>query len=633
MKKLISLIIAAVLTAFAVCSAPASAASDNQVKYETIKVTAHLYSDDDTESLTCLFRSDLPSVPYIGVTDYLSQLYEVKFSTLKNGDGTFTISDKYGSMTVDVDKDLITFDSYEDFMFNDTRPILEDETADYIQSEDEINIIGDQKSPELDLSKYGIDLTSWGDEVYFPLTTINDIFAGTYHAALYIDGEIYFADVMEDEPYYDAESMCKSVKRDKTLAEFTYNELCFVMDNFYGCPPNSPLAEDIAYKGFDRTLAEYNAATKRARTFLQSDDLVDYCYGMMFLDEYLNDGGHTVMSAGVQRGISEYPDSAFAKAFYESVYDGDDDRYMTVMRYYADEIEDENALEDLEDYKEQELKKLTEVKTWDDASFYRFGAVGLFVFEEFKDAVVDAFKWSLDYSVDNGINNFVIDLSTNGGGSTAVSVYMLSVMRDYSRSDYEDRLSENRFYYTDTVDKNLDGEFDEKDGEVSYDLNFAILTTRFSFSCANLLPCIAKDNGIPILGETSGGGTCAISLHYDPSGFMYAVSDNTMMVHEDGRDLDGGAEPDYKLPGRDDDYEGFYNIDRIKKCVNSYYASTPDTPEPTEEPTEDDTPVIVPEVDSSVVMYVWIGAISVSVIAVIIFAVILIRSSSKKKRL
>lgn len=31
---------------------------------------------------------------------------------------------------------------------------------------------------------------------------------------------------------------------------------------------------------------------------------------------------------------------------------------------------------------------------------------------------------------------------------------------------------------------------------------------RNSFSCANLLPCIAQEYRIPIIGETSGGGTC-----------------------------------------------------------------------------------------------------------------------------
>ena len=57
------------------------------------------------------------------------------------------------------------------------------------------------------------------------------------------------------------------------------------------------------------------------------------------------------------------------------------------------------------------------------------------------------------------------------------------------------------------VDLNLDGVFDDRDKDVVYDFNFAVLTTKTSFSCGNLMPVMCKDNGICVLGETSGGGS------------------------------------------------------------------------------------------------------------------------------
>lgn len=628
MKRILSFIISAMLLTSAFC-APASAAAE-PISYKTAKVTAHLYSEDETETFTCLFRSDLPAVPYIGASDYLNQLYTVEFTTAKNSDGTFTVSDKYGDMVVDADKDTIHFDSYEDFAFNDPRPTLEDETCDYIEFDSSLHYVGDAKGLDLDLKKYGIDLTSWGDEVYFPLSTINDIFACVYHAALYIDGELWFADVMEDELYYDDSSLYKTTKRDKTLIEYTYNEICFVMDTFYGRPPRSQLSDSIADKGFDRTLEEYDRYTKRAKELLLSDDLIDYCYGMMFLDKYLDDGGHTTFSYGMQMGMDSYPDSAFTEAVTDSMYDLVDDRNSVIMEYYQGALIDQNQEEGLAKYREQEYAKLTEVRTWDDAAFYRSGETGVFVFDEFRDAVVEPFKWSLDYARDNGLENFVIDLSVNGGGSTAVSTYMMSVMRGYDLSEYYDTMTGNRFYTDDTIDRNLDGEFDEKDDDVRYDLRFAVLTSRFSFSCANMTACVAKDNDIAVIGETSGGGTCAVAVHYDPAGYMYAISDDTMMVHPDGSDVDGGAEPDCRLPGQDASYVGFYDIESIERGVEAFYTGKT-IPEPTAAPQEEPTAVADPVEDETSV-YVWTASIAVSLIAAAIFAIILIGGSKKRKR-
>ena len=70
-----------------------------------------------------------------------------------------------------------------------------------------------------------------------------------------------------------------------------------------------------------------------------------------------------------------------------------------------------------------ELEKYELVKSWDEGSgsrFYRVGDTGVFVFDSFLNEVVYAFKWSLDYAKENGIKNFVIDVSCNKGGLSSV---------------------------------------------------------------------------------------------------------------------------------------------------------------------------------------------------------------------
>ena len=66
------------------------------------------------------------------------------------------------------------------------------------------------------------------------------------------------------------------------------------------------------------------------------------------------------------------------------------------------------------------------------------------------------------------------------------------------------------------MDLNLDGEINDLDKSVYYDFEYAFITSKVSYSCGNLLPCLAKDAGFPIFGERSGGGACSLLIAYTP---------------------------------------------------------------------------------------------------------------------
>ena len=630
MNKLISfLLIPILLIAAAVpaAAAPAVIATGDAVSYRAEELTAYLYSKDDTVSMSCLFRADLPTVPYIGAVDYLNQLYTVAFTSKKNPDGTFTVSDPNGEMIVDVEKDTVHFDDFETFVESDTRPILEDETAYYLLDEVEFEVLHDFGAVDLDLAAYGIDLTASGDQVYFPLTTINDIFASVYHQALYLDGALCFIDVMEDELYYDDSSLFDSLTRTKMLASFSYRELCFAMDHFYGCPPKAKLADAIREKGFDRALADYDATTAQAREMLQSADLIDYLYGLLYLDEYIDDGGHSMMSYGFQVGLDRHTVSALSKAFTATAGDFTDGRIVQLISYYQGLIDDNNAAKKLRDERERVFASMTAVKEWDEAVFYVVNGVGFFSFDEFKDAVVEPFKWSLDYAVENGIGDFVVDLSLNGGGSTAVNYYFLSMMCGDARMDFSNRLTDSRYSLSATVDRNLDGVFDEADDQVNYDLRFAVMTSDATFSAANALACALKERGIAVIGESSGGGTCAVSVHYDASGFAFVLSDAAMIVDTEGDDLDSGATADVETPGRLSGYQGFYDFETIGAGMRRFYQSGSASSAKTDRPSAVLSTVQVPEV------VLWSVPCAVALLHLLIFIVTVIRNHPKKKRI
>ena len=102
--------------------------------------------------------------------------------------------------------------------------------------------------------------------------------------------------------------------------------------------------------------------------------------------------------------------------------------------------------------------------------------------------------------------------------------------------------------FTFEADTNFDGIFDEKDKELKYDFNYAALTTRSSFSCGNLFPSILKDNGIPVMGATSGGGACAIQAMCTADGFCFQISSFRARLNTlDGDNIDGGVTPDIPI--------------------------------------------------------------------------------------
>ena len=79
------------------------------------------------------------------------------------------------------------------------------------------------------------------------------------------------------------------------------------------------------------------------------------------------------------------------------------------------------------------------------------------------------------------MKNFVIDISTNGGGSVDIDMMITSLLANSSVLYSENTMTRQRAKTTYVVDRNFDGKFDERDRDVRYDLNVGVLTSGFSF--------------------------------------------------------------------------------------------------------------------------------------------------------
>jgi hypothetical protein len=179
---------------------------------------------------------------------------------------------------------------------------------------------------------------------------------------------------------------------------------------------------------------------------------------------------------------------------------------------------------------------------------------------------------------DPKVKNFIIDLSTNGGGEfySAMAIMSLVTGKSYIRSENTLTGEVTTVYYN--VDRNLDGKFDAKDREVKYDLNFAVLTSKASFSSANLLASTLHENGIPIIGEQSSGGSCSVITKPTADGWEYSHSSYTRLVDGELNNIDGGVPVDVLLVNTNADgsknYSTFFDVAQVGARINEYYGNT-----------------------------------------------------------
>lgn len=167
-----------------------------------------------------------------------------------------------------------------------------------------------------------------------------------------------------------------------------------------------------------------------------------------------------------------------------------------------------------------------------------------------------------------GVEDVVIDISTNGGGTLGILIKLLALLskNNIGRAYvYLDNYNVAQNMYC-AVDSNDDGEYDTNDCFGS-DFKFHILTSPYSFSCGNLFPFAAKyDNIATIIGVKSGGGECAVEEAYLPSGEHFYHSSNIHIGWFNGSFIgdEGGTPVDIDV-----DYADFYNLDKLQTIVNA----------------------------------------------------------------
>ena len=152
-------------------------------------------------------------------------------------------------------------------------------------------------------------------------------------------------------------------------------------------------------------------------------------------------------------------------------------------------------------------------------------------------------------AADPEVKNFVLDLTCNNGGDLGVLQTITTLLAGKRAVTYENVLTKQRGVNEALVDANFDRVFDDKDKGPRYpELNIAIMTSDYAYSCGNLLPSQMKDFGYLIIGEKSGGGSCSIQKMCTAEGFCYQISSARFRIlNKAGENIDVGVEPHIAL--------------------------------------------------------------------------------------
>ena len=538
------------------------------------------------------FYNDMPSVAYISMSHFQEMIYPgTTIQVQKVGNGKYALSNPFGTAEVDTKTDIFTSSDYEAFtnmmgmvqqgMPNttyDALPIIRWKSL--VASPQQVNVT-------LDYGKYGIDIREDGTNVYFPFATISD---------LYVDGYMHMADfngqtvmVAPNGAYsldagYPAFLITPLLKKTRTkdMVDYSYKNLCFTLTNFFGYPGRTLLEKSMKEKGLDQSLQDYGKAGQMTRELLKSKDMYDFFSGTATLGCLLYDGGHTYTDLTVINKIES--------SFMQKLKPIKEATLEEFYGYCPEYLPIKQAKEDIRALK----KELDSLRVEKIGKGVRYTKVGNTAYCHFDSYLCDDSGWRKFYKGegpkptidqypndwlvilvdalekaqnDPEVKNFILDTSTNGGGSSDVVVFITSIFANKPDMYYENVLTGQKMKSSYEVDRNLDGKFDEKDKDVKLKMNIGVLISSYSFSCGNLLPAMLKDYGICLLGMKSGGGSCCVLYNPSADGFGYRYSTHrTRLNNTKGQNIDGGIEPDYQLKA-----DEFFDIAKVGKLIEQFY--------------------------------------------------------------
>ncbi len=534
--------------------------------------------DKLVEPITLYFLDGTEDLPYVEIREWADvmvgfhrYIYEDDYSlTIYMENSVVTLERESGyTMTLDFENDVIGFDDFNAFESPSNRSVLLDLVSERGVDSDGNPLLMSRlenscferygESLRVDLKEYGIRML-YQDEAYFvPLQTANDLtlMISEGNNLLYNGRELFLAQCDDlyntdvDSPtllggkFYGVSPSFRS----QELAEYSYHELCMVLDTFYGLKEThriSTFAELFQEIGYDVPLQSTDPRESDKALMHFIDEFIDDLHSSFDLSSPMCEDRSVPAASGSNsrsynenldrwRGVREaqYPDGWLK---YEEV---GNTAYITFDHFTSQLIGSEYyRLRDENDLPDDTIAQIIEAH----AQITR---------------------------EDSPIENVVLDLTCNPGGSLDAAMYVLGWMLGEARFSVRDTSTGAMSTIVYRTDVNLDHEFDSRDTVTGKRLY--CLISPCSFSCANLVPAMLKASGVvTLIGRTSGGGGCLVQPMSTAYGTVFTMSSPYQLsTTKNGAyyHVDQGVEPDYYV----DRIENIYDRKKLTDYINGLF--------------------------------------------------------------
>ena len=557
MKRTLAFALTLFLCVAAWCGALAEAAPTGEAAF-TERETKLILNGEEAGTLPLRFYAEAPNVPCMGIAACSQLMYRRPLTLVDNGDGTCALENEIGeTLRCDPEAGVIVVEDWNRFF--DLPMPQEDEALGWKDTSTrfvrivDVKYEGTAEPVVLDFGLYGIPLHADGDDIYLPVSTLSNMMTDIATNHLLYNGESLFAqrfdmNGLSPQGLYESEVLSAEFQgqaRPEDVARQCYADLCFNFDHFFGHPGKAPLDAAIAEVGLDQALEDLGAEGQSIKAALNSTDLMEYISALSAVfSPYLNDG-HTVFTS-VSSLMEARPELANEMG----------------MEVYRNLLNDPTTMRQVANM----FIPVQRESVWGDETYIESGSTAIIRLDTF---LPDEAAWNSYYdgegefpqdslgivitglrkaSENPAIQNVIIDLSCNGGGSPDVMMAILAVTTGQNQLYGYSRLTGRYFTMTFEADTNFDGAYDEKDLETRYDFNYGVLTTRHAFSCGNLFPIIMQEGGAVVIGEPTSGGACCVQVGSDAEGFTYMMSSaQWLVVDSAGNSVEGGCKVDLPI--------------------------------------------------------------------------------------
>lgn len=540
--------------------------------YEIEEKTVPLYmgSPDLKIEVALAFMDGVQDVPYISVENF-KYIFEKIMESPNNPDFAVSVEKDGENVTLTrengyparlkFDEDSIEFYDLDAFFRKTDETTLIDSV--------EIPTVNEEGQPQffeitdsyekygqaviINAGDYGINLIHQDDGYYLPLHLVSDIFLSQYDLGFIYNGSAVYTGASGNFSAYEDLFYNKNypAKRSKELAEFNYNELCLALDYIYGLKSQHDITDfDIMY------------TQTGLKDPMLSEDPAESCQALHeSINVYLDD-----LHSGYMKNIYvENSKLKSANPVSAALSSRDTERFTSARaEYYGDAVPGYEEIED------------TAYITFDQ---FVFNSIDYYTenAEDHLDDTMGLMIYSFGQITRNNspIENVVLDLSANIGGTVPSAAYVISMFIGDGSISVKDVTSNALVTQNFKADLNLDRKFDDSD-TLCGKYNLICLTSPVSFSCANLVPSVLKNSHeVILMGQTSGGGSCMVQHLTTADGSILQISGPRLMSYtKNGSfyDIDRGVEPDFIIPTA----RQFYDRKNLTNYINELLGKTED---------------------------------------------------------